>query len=198
MEFLRYPQLIPAFFNIRVVRTSTVLYHRFILSMDRSPGFGSTARNFRPFETRFRFGSGALHLNLAAYSNSPARSTKSTWSLSLPLLVNTGFQVLFHSPPGVLFTFPSRYCSSIGHQVVFRLGGWSPRLPTGFHVSGGTLDPVPVSFVFGYVALTLFDRPSHAVPLTKSTFSTVLNPRNIATPGLASAAFARHYLRYLF
>ena len=198
MEFLRYPQLIPALFNVRVVRTSTVLYHRFILSMDRSPGFGSTARNFRPFETRFRFGSGALHLNLAAYSNSPARSTKSTWSLSLPLLVNTGFQVLFHSPPGVLFTFPSRYCSSIGHQVVFRLGGWSPRLPTGFHVSGGTLDPVPVSFVFGYVALTLFDRPSHAVPLTKSTFSTVLNPRNIATPGLASTAFARHYLRYLF
>ena len=25
--------------------------------------------------------------------------------------VNTGFQVLFHSPPGVLFTFPSRYCT---------------------------------------------------------------------------------------
>ena len=35
---------------------------------------------------------------------------------------------------------PSRYCSSIGHQVVFRLGWWSTRLPTGFHVSGGTLD----------------------------------------------------------
>ena len=63
----------------------------------------------RPFETRFPYGSGALHLNLATYSNSPARSTKSTRSLSLPLLVNTGFQVLFHSPPGVLFTFPSRY-----------------------------------------------------------------------------------------
>ena len=28
---------------------------------------------------------------------------------TLPLLVNTWFQVLFHSPPGVLFTFPSRY-----------------------------------------------------------------------------------------
>ena len=28
---------------------------------------------------------------------------------ALPVLVNTGFQVLFHSPPGVLFTFPSRY-----------------------------------------------------------------------------------------
>ena len=56
-------------------------------------------------------------------------------------LVNTGFQVLFHSPPGVLFTFPSQYLFTIGHWVVFRLGGWSPQLPTGFHVSGGTLDP---------------------------------------------------------
>ena len=27
----------------------------------------------------------------------------------LPLLVNIEFQVLFHSPPGVLFNFPSRY-----------------------------------------------------------------------------------------
>ena len=58
----------------------------------------------------------------------------------LCVLVNIRFQVLFHSPPGVLFTFPSQYCSTIGHQVVFRLGGWSPRLPIGFHVSDGTLD----------------------------------------------------------
>ena len=56
------------------------------------------------------------------------------------MLVNIRFQVLFHSPPGVLFTFPSQYFSSIGHQVVFRLGGWAPRLPYGFHVSVGTLD----------------------------------------------------------
>ena len=41
----------------------------------------------------------------------------------------------------LLYTsFPSRYCFSIGHQVVFRLGWWSTRVPTGFHVSGGTLD----------------------------------------------------------
>ena len=59
----------------------------------------------------------------------------------LCLLVSIGFQVLFHSPPGVLFTFPSRYCSAIGHQVVFSLGGWSPLLPTRFLVSGGTLVP---------------------------------------------------------
>ena len=81
-------------------------------------------------------------LNLAAYINSPDRSTKSTTSRlnAFCVLVNTRFQVLFHSPPGVLFTFPSRYFSSIGHQVVFRLGGWSPRLPSGFLVPAGTPD----------------------------------------------------------
>ena len=81
-------------------------------------------------------------LNLAAYMNSPDRSTKSTTSHLnvLCVLVNIRFQVLFHSPPGVLFTFPSQYCFSIGHQVVFRLGGWSPRLPGGFLVSARTLD----------------------------------------------------------
>ena len=65
----------------------------------------------RPIQTRFPYGSDALHLNLAAQRNSPARSTKSTRSHInvLPLLVGIGFQVLFHSPPGVLFTFPSRY-----------------------------------------------------------------------------------------
>ena len=129
MEFLRYPQLIPAFFNIRVVRTSTASYRRFILSMDRSPGFGSTAHNFRPLQTRSRFGSGALRLNLAAHSNSPARSTKSTRSLSLPLLVNIGFQVLFHSPPGVLFTFPSRYYSLSLTKSYLALGGGPPDFP---------------------------------------------------------------------
>ena len=58
----------------------------------------------------------------------------------LPQLVSAGFQVLFHSPPGVLFTFPSQYCSTIGHQVVFRLGEWSPRLLCGFLVPADTLD----------------------------------------------------------
>ena len=56
------------------------------------------------------------------------------------MLVNIRFQVLFHSPPGVLFTFPSQYCFTIGHQVVFRLGGWAPRIPYRFHVSVGTQD----------------------------------------------------------
>ena len=120
------------------------LYLHFILLMARSHGFGSMATNFiRPLQTRFPYASDTECLKLASDYNSPDRSTKSTISHVdvLYVLVGTRFQVLFHSPPGVLFTFPSRYFSSIGHQVVFRLGGWSPRLPTGFLVSCGTLDP---------------------------------------------------------
>ena len=56
-----------------------------------------------------------MGLLLAGERDSPDRSTKSTRSrlshVALPPVVNTGFQVLFHSPPGVLFTFPSRYCT---------------------------------------------------------------------------------------
>src|SRR3954467_9470213 len=52
--------------------------------------------------------------------------------------VGARFQVLFHSPSGVLFTFPSRYLSAIGHQGVLSLGGWSPQIRTAFHGSGPT------------------------------------------------------------
>ena len=68
--------------------------------------------------------------------------------LALSLLVNTGFQVLFHSPPGVLFTFPSQYYFSIAHRVVFRLRGWSPCIHTEFLVFRTTLDTtahIPIS-----------------------------------------------------
>ena len=100
----------------------------------------------RPVQTRSRFASVTESLKLAPYNNSPDHSTKGTTSHLnvLCVLVSTRFQVLFHSPPGVLFTFPSRYCSTIGHQVVFRLGWWSTLVPTGFHVSGGTLDTATV------------------------------------------------------
>ena len=154
-------------------------YPHFNLPMDRSPGFGSIATDFiRAINTRFPFASGTEYLKLASNNNSPDRSTKSTTSHFnvLCVLVNIRFQVLFHSPPGVLFTFPSRYCSSIGHQVVFRVGGWSPLLPTGFHVSGGTLDPRQQTSIFAYGALTRSGRPSHAVQLTYPAVVSVHNP----------------------
>ena len=47
----------------------------------------------------------------------------------LPVLVNIGFQVLFHSPPGVLFTFPSRYYSLSLTKSYLALGGGPPDFP---------------------------------------------------------------------
>ena len=142
LEFLRYPHLIHHLFNggrfgppLSFTSTSscTWLGH---------PVSGRILQTIRAINTRFPFGFGTEYLNLACNIHSPDRSTKSTISHFNVLyqLVNIGFQVLFHSPPGVLFNFPSLYYSLSVIQVVFRLGGWSPRLPTGFHVSGGTLD----------------------------------------------------------
>src|SRR5215203_3841316 len=44
-------------------------------------------------------------------------------------LVSTRFQVLFHSPSGVLFTFPSRYLFAIGRQEYLALDGGPPSFP---------------------------------------------------------------------
>ena len=115
----------------------------------------------------------------------------------LCVLVNTGFQVLFHSPPGVLFTFPSQYCSTIGHQVVFRLGGWAPLILTGFHVSADTLDTANSLSRFTYKTITSFGRASHPFRLRLRVVRRSPNPSNISIWGLASSAFARHYSRTL-
>ena len=124
MEFLRYPQVIRQLFNggrfgpplpFTATSTWTWIGH---------PGSGLLHATVRALHTRFPCGSDPMDLNLAAYNNSPDHSTKGTTSHFnvLCVLVNTRFQVLFHSAPAVLFTFPSRYFSAIGHRVVFRLG----------------------------------------------------------------------------
>ena len=113
----------------------------------------------------------------------------------LCLLVNIGFQVLFHSPPGVLFNFPSRYFFTIGYQLVFSLTGWSPLFHTRFHVSRTTLDTT-LSIRFSYTGLS----PS-MVCFPKTFLLELLivycgpNPMCITTHGLGSSYFARHYSR---
>ena len=150
LEFLRYPHVIRQLFNGGRFGPPVGFTPPSTCSWIGHPVSGLIHATSRAVHTRFPFGCAPAVLNLAAYINSPDRSTKSTTSHLnvLCVLVNTGFQVLFHSPPGVLFTFPSQYCSSIGHQVVFRLGGWSPRLLSGFLVSADTPDTaccLPVS-----------------------------------------------------
>jgi hypothetical protein len=50
------------------------------------------------------------------------------------------FRFSFTPLDGVLFTFPSRYWFTIGRRLVLSLGGWAPRIQTGFHVSRPTWD----------------------------------------------------------
>ena len=132
----------PLRFQPKWVRPSTESYLCFSLPMDRSPGFASTTYDYDAIlKARFHCGSvqtltsphtATRWLILQKARRHPARG--------LRLLVGARFQVLFHSPLGVLFTFPSRYWFAIGHRRVFSLGGWSPRLRTGFHVPGPTRD----------------------------------------------------------
>ena len=49
----------------------------------------------------------------------------------LRLLVRTQFQDLFHSPSGVLLTFPSRYLYTIDRKIYLALGGGPPSFSQG-------------------------------------------------------------------
>ena len=69
----------------------------------------------------------------------PAHTTRRTVlqkvrgsSYDVPQLADTGFQVLFHSPPGVLFTFPSQYYALSVTKEYLALGGGPPDFPQGF------------------------------------------------------------------
>src|SRR5688572_20642531 len=108
--------------------------------MGSSLGFGSSACDYgpcgpRPIQTRFRFGSGRQALTSPHTANSPDHSsigTPSRYPLrgnTLRLLVGVRFQFLFHSPPGVLFTFPSRYSFTIGRERYLALDNGLPRFP---------------------------------------------------------------------
>ena len=170
MAFHPYPRVIPSVFNRSGFGPPRGLTPASACPWVAHPASRLRRATERPVQTRSRCGS-VSDLNLAAHRNSLAHSTKGTPSHPkgvLRLLAGARFQVLFHSPPGVLFTFPSRYWCAIGHWRVFRLGGWSPLLPTGFHVSGGTRVPGGGDRGSAYGALTLYRRPSHAVPLPRS------------------------------
>ena len=62
----------------------------------------------------------------------------------------------------MLFTFPSQYLFTIGLSGVFSLGGWSPHIQTGFHVSRPThLSSMYAFKIRGYHPLWLFF-PEHS------------------------------------
>ena len=142
------PTAHPSGFQPTTVRSSTRCYPGFNLAMGRSQRFRVCPRGLLArFRLAFAPAPDLKPLASPARSNSPDHNAKGTQSTHespkgparlLPL-VGTRFQVLFHSPPGVLFTFPSRYSCTIGRGRVFSLGGWSPQIQPELLDSSGLL-----------------------------------------------------------
>ena len=134
LEFLPYPHLIPTLFNgcgfgppppFTATSSWTWIDHpvsglrKLTLALLR-PDF-SPAPDFK-----------SLTLPASAARRTVLQKVRGRTHTVLPQFVNTGFQVLFHSPPGVLFTFPSQYSAlSVTEQYLALRGG--PRsFPQGF------------------------------------------------------------------
>ena len=90
----------------------------------------------------------------------------------------------FHLSLTVLF--------AIGHWVVFRLGGWAPRLHTEFLVLGATLVPLLYELDFVYGDFTLCVRTFQISSTIKTSIDECPQPHRQAG-GLASFPFARRY-----
>ena len=109
------------------VRSSTTFYSGFNLDMDRSPGFGSAFTDFIALLTLAFTSAPPLHgltSPVSATRRTVLQKVRGRTLMVLPQLVNTGFQVLFHSPPGVLFTFPSQYFAlSVTEEYLALRGG---------------------------------------------------------------------------
>ena len=146
--------------------------------MDRSLGFGSMPCNSTPcsdsvsLRLRDSHPLTSLHVMTRRLILQKARRHP----FGLRPLAGPWFQVLFHSPPGVLFTFPSQYFFAIAHWVVFRLRGWSPCLHTEFLVFRTTPDSasrsvvsltrlslsmvcLPIQFSYNFAWITLSKTP---------------------------------------
>src|SRR3977135_3351171 len=155
------PTAHPLHFQLKWVRSSTTSYRRFNLAMGRSLRFGSRSRHCNAL-FRLAFATASPHgLTSRRNTNSQAHSSKGTpsqllcdCSRLLRRIVSTRFQVLFHSPPGVLFTFPPRYWSAIGHQGVFRLSGWSRQIHSKFHELAATWEHYKEDSMFSRTGLS--------------------------------------------
>ena len=117
------------------VRSSIALYGNFNLDMGRSPGFGSTPTDYFAL-LRLGFPSAPDLQSLTSPASVTRRTVlqkvRGSSNIDVPQLVNIWFQVLFHSPPGVLFTFPSQYYALSVTKEYLALRGGPRSFPQGF------------------------------------------------------------------
>ena len=177
LEFLPYPHLIPTLFNgcgfgpplpLTAASTWTWIDH---------PVSGLLLLTLALLRLGFPT---APHLKCLTLPVSVTRRTvlqkvRGRTYKVLPQLVDTGFQVLFHSPPGVLFTFPSQYYALSVTKEYLALEGGPSDFPQGFSCPA-VLWILPLPIAFMYEALTLSGRASQPVPLTNQLTYAVRNP----------------------
>ena len=117
------------------VRSSIAFYGGFNLTMDRSPGFGPAHTDYFAL-LRLGFPSAPClkHLTLPACvtRRTVLQKVRGSANNAVPQLVNIWFQVLFHSPPGVLFTFPSQYYALSVTKEYLALRSGLRSFPQGF------------------------------------------------------------------
>ena len=129
LEFLPYPHLIPTLFNgcgfgpplpFTAASSWTWIDH---------PVSGLRRLTVALLRLDFSLAPrlGRLTLPVCATRRTVLQKVRGCAHKALPQLVDTGFQVLFHSPPGVLFTFPSQYYAlSVTKEYLALRGG--PRM----------------------------------------------------------------------
>ncbi len=209
----------PPDFQLWWVRASTRSYPRFTLPMARSLRFGSRAC-YSIALFGLAFATASPHgLTSQHTANSQAHSSKGTQSrprrqvsmTTLPRLVGTRFQELFHSAPAVLFTIPSRYYPlSVTREYLGLTGGPArftqdfsgPMLlgkpssePCRFQLRGSYPLRQAFRMPFAYPhSFLLTDRPAERSK--KLPQPRMRNPCRVShTYGLASSGFAHHYSR---
>ena len=130
LEFLPYPHLIATFFNRCAFGPPPPFTAASTWTWVDHPVSGLC---YPTAIALFRLGFPAapdfLSLNLpdTITRRTVLQKVRSSTHMVVPQLVNTGFQVLFHSPPGVLFTFPSQYYAlSVTKEYLALRGG--PRV----------------------------------------------------------------------
>ena len=111
LEFLPYPQLMPTLFNGCGFDPPSPFTVTSIWSWIGHPVSGLRLQTCALFTLGFPSAPDLKSLTLPVYAarRTVLQKVRGCTLFVLPQLEDTGFQVLFHSPPGVLFTFPSQY-----------------------------------------------------------------------------------------
>src|SRR5215470_2424411 len=176
------------------VRSSTRSYPRFNLPMDRSLRFGSIACDSNAllrlaFATASPLGLTLPHTITRRLILQKARGhfTSARRPTTLPRLVGTRFQVLFHDPsPGYFSPFPHGTCSLSVTREYLGLGGGPPGFTRDF--SGPVLLGIPLGSRkgFAYRGITFcadaFLTSSATLAISYSLPDQQLRPSGPATP----------------